>query len=128
MEGPAFSTRAESIVYKSWGMDVIGMTNLYEAKLAREAELHFATLALVTDYDSWHPDHETVDVEMVFKTFQENAEASRRVFAKAIEIIPAGSPDDAISNSLQYAIVTPLDTAPADTIEKLRPIIGRYMK
>jgi 5'-methylthioadenosine phosphorylase len=127
MEGPAFSTRAESHLYKSWGMDVIGMTNLSEAKLAREAEMHYASLALVTDYDSWHPGHDDVDVAMVFKTFKENAATSRKIFARAIELIPTEAPDDDIANALKYAIVTSMDIVPEEVKENLRPIIGRYL-
>ena len=88
MEGPQFSTLAESKLYRSWGMDVIGMTNLQEAKLAREAEICYVTLALVTDYDCWHPDHDSVTVEMIIQTLMQNAETAQRAIAEAITKLP----------------------------------------
>src|SRR3954465_11802712 len=89
MEGPAFSTVAESNLYRTWGMDVIGMTNLTEAKLAREAEICYVTLALVTDYDCWHPDHDSVTVDMIIATLVKNAETAQRAIAEAITKLPA---------------------------------------
>src|SRR4030042_1640689 len=89
MEGPQFSTLAESKLYKSWGMDVIGMTNLQEAKLAREAEMCYTTIALVTDYDCWHPEHENVTVDMIVSNLQSNAEMAKRLIAEAVGRVPA---------------------------------------
>src|SRR5581483_4370475 len=89
MEGPQFSTLAESRLYRSWGMDIIGMTNLQEAKLAREAEICYTTIALVTDYDCWHPDHDSVTVDMIVATLVKNAETAQRAIANAIEALPA---------------------------------------
>src|SRR5205807_5806178 len=89
MEGPAFSTLAESNLYRSWGMDVIGMTNLTEAKLAREAELCYATVAMVTDYDCWHPDHDSVTVEMIIGILMQNAKTAQQAMAQAIARVPA---------------------------------------
>lgn len=124
MEGPAFSTRAESNVYRSWGMDVIGMTNLFEARLAREAEIHFATVALVTDYDCWHDGHAAVDVAMVIRTVQENAETYRRLVVKAVESLPAAAPQDICSTALAGAIMTNPAAIPAEARERLAAIIG----
>ena len=84
MEGPQFSTLAESRLYRSWGMDVIGMTNLQEAKLAREAEICYATLALVTDYDCWHPDHDSVTVDLIIANLMQNAETAQKIIAEAV--------------------------------------------
>ncbi len=89
MEGPQFSTVAESRLYRSWGMDVIGMTNLQEAKLAREAEICYTTIALVTDYDSWHPDHENVTVDMIVANLTQNAEMAQQLIAEAVGRVPA---------------------------------------
>ncbi len=91
MEGPQFSTLAESQLYRSWGVDVIGMTNLQEAKLAREAEICYATMALVTDYDCWHPDHDAVTVEMIIANLMENAQTAQQVIADAVERLGARS-------------------------------------
>ena len=91
MEGPAFSTKAESNVYRSWGMDVIGMTNLQEAKLAREAEICYVTVAMVTDYDCWHPDHDAVTVNDIIANLVKNAENACRVVAEAVAAMPAGA-------------------------------------
>ena len=91
MEGPAFSTKAESNVYRSWGMDVIGMTNLQEAKLAREAEICYVTVAMVTDYDCWHPDHDAVTVNDIIANLVQNAENACRVVAEAVAAMPAGA-------------------------------------
>ncbi len=90
MEGPQFSTLAESRLYRSWGMDVIGMTNLQEAKLAREAEICYATLALVTDYDCWHPDHDSVTVEMIIGNLLQNAQTAQRIIAGVVGSLPEG--------------------------------------
>jgi 5'-methylthioadenosine phosphorylase len=127
MEGPAFSTKAESALYRSWGATVIGMTNLPEAKLAREAEIAYATLALVTDYDCWHPDHDSVTVEMVISNLQKNAVNAQRVIREVINRIAAESPASEAHDALKYAIITPLDRAPAATVEKLTLLLKKYL-
>lgn len=127
MEGPAFSTRAESLIYKGWGVDVIGMTNLFEARLCREAEIHFSTMALVTDYDCWHDTHAAVDVEMVIKTMQSNAETFRRIVMKAVEAIPAADVEDACSSALKFAIITPPEHIATAAKSRLSAIIGKYI-
>src|SRR6185436_19511555 len=111
MEGPAFSTLAESRVYRQWGMDVIGMTNLQEAKLAREAEICYVTLALVTDYDCWHPEHDTVTVEMIVHTLMKNAETAQRAIAEAITTLPAARSCDC-GYALKFALITRPDAVP----------------
>ena len=127
MEGPAFSTRAESRVHRSWGVDVIGMTNLFEARLAREAEIHLATLALVTDYDCWHETEEDVDIGMVIKTVAENSETFRRIVIKAVGLIPKDPVEDICTTALKYAILTRPDLVPSKTKKRLLPIIGKYI-
>jgi 5'-methylthioadenosine phosphorylase len=127
MEGPAFSTKAESELYRSWGATIIGMTNLPEAKLAREAEIAYATLALVTDYDCWHPDHDSVTVEMVVGNLQKNAVNAQRVIREAVNRIAANPPQSEAHDALKYAIITPLDKAPTATVEKLRLMIQKYL-
>src|SRR5688500_14485822 len=127
MEGPAFSTLAESKVYRSWGMDVIGMTNLQEAKLAREAEICYATLALVTDYDCWHPDHDSVTVEMIIANLMQNARTAQLAIAMAVGRLPAAR-TCAWKDALATAIITRPEAVPAQTRNDLAPIIGKYMK
>ena len=127
MEGPQFSTLAESNAYRSWGMDVIGMTNLQEAKLAREAEICYATLALVTDYDCWHPDHDSVTVEMIVANLTQNAETARRAIAEAVARIE-GPPACPCATALATAIITRPEMVPAETKAQLAPIIGKYMR
>ena len=105
MEGPAFSTRAESLVYRSWGMDVIGMTNLQEAKLAREAEICYVTIAMVTDYDCWHPDHDAVTVNEIITHLVKNAENACKVVAQAVAKIPAARSCQC-GSALSHAIIT----------------------
>ncbi len=125
MEGPQFSTRAESNLYRSWGADVIGMTNLQEAKLAREAEICYATMAMVTDYDCWHEEHDAVTVEQVVAVLNQNAENAAKVVAAAIAAIPAER-TCACANALQYAILTsPAAISPA-VHEKLDLLLGKY--
>jgi 5'-methylthioadenosine phosphorylase len=128
MEGPAFSTRAESLVHKSWGIDVIGMTNLFEAKLAREAEIHFATLALVTDYDCWHETEEDVDIGMVLETVAANTETFRRIVVNAVRKIPKQPVEDICSTALKFAVITQPDLISPDVKKRLEPIIGKYIK
>ncbi len=126
MEGPAFSTKAESNLYRSWGAMVIGMTNLPEAKLAREAEIAYATLALVTDYDCWHPDHDSVTVEMVIGNLQKNAVNAQQVIRETVRRLSENPPPSEAHSALKYAIITPLDQAPAATKEKLSLLLQKY--
>lgn len=127
IEGPAFSTRAESRLYRSWGVDVIGMTNLPEAKLAREAEICYATLALVTDYDCWHAEEEDVSVAGVLENLQANTTLAGRLVREAIRRLPTGPRTCACSEALRHAIITPREAIPADVRDRLRPIVGRYL-
>jgi 5'-methylthioadenosine phosphorylase len=126
MEGPQFSTLAESRLYRSWGMDVIGMTNLQEAKLAREAEICYATLALVTDYDCWHPDHDSVTVDLIIANLLQNAVTARKTIAEAVSRID-GARTCACKDALATAIITRPEHVPAQTKKDLAPIIGKYM-
>ena len=125
MEGPAFSTRAESHAYRSWGFDVIGMTNLQEAKLAREAEMSYVTIAMVTDYDCWHPEHDDVTVEQVIAYLTENAEHARMVAAEAVKRIPVG--DSPFSSAIRNAIITDRSKISEASKEKYRLLIGKYL-
>ncbi len=127
MEGPQFSTLAESKLYRSWGMDVIGMTNLQEAKLAREAEICYATLALVTDYDCWHPDHDSVTVDLIVANLLQNALIAQKTIAEAIDRI-SGPRTCACKDALATAIITHASMVPEQIKKDLSPIIGRYMK
>ena len=127
MEGPQFSTLAESKLYRSWGMDIIGMTNLQEAKLAREAEICYATIALVTDYDCWHPDHDSVTVDMIIQNLVANAKTAQQVIAEAVAALPYQRTCEC-ANALQHAIITRPDAVPAKVKKDLAPIIGRYLK
>lgn len=127
MEGPAFSTKAESHLYRSWGATVIGMTNLPEAKLAREAEIAYATLALVTDYDCWHPDHDSVTVEMVIGNLQRNATNAQKVIQETVRRLSQNPPQSEAHSALKYAILTRLDQAPAATKEKLHFLLQKYL-
>ena len=126
MEGPQFSTLAESRLYRSWNMDVIGMTNLQEAKLAREAEICFATLALVTDYDCWHPDHDQVTVEMIVETLQRNASTAQRTLKDLLTRLPVERGCEC-ATALQAAIITRPDAVPEETKRDLAPIVGDYL-
>jgi len=127
MEGPQFSTLAESKLYRSWGMDVIGMTNLQEAKLAREAEICYATLALVTDYDCWHPDHDSVTVDLIIANLMQNAVTAQQTIAAAVERIGAAR-TCACKDALATAIITQPPLWPEQTKKELEPIIGKYAK
>jgi 5'-methylthioadenosine phosphorylase len=126
MEGPQFSTLAESKLYRSWGMDIIGMTNLQEAKLAREAEICYATIALVTDYDCWHPDHDSVTVDMIIQNLVANAKTAQAVIADAVARLPYERTCEC-ANALRHAIITRPDAVPARVKRDLAPIVGRYM-
>ncbi|MFQ3679701.1 MAG: S-methyl-5'-thioadenosine phosphorylase [Pseudanabaenaceae cyanobacterium] len=126
MEGPAFSTKAESNLYRQWGARVVGMTNLTEAKLAREAEIAYATMALVTDYDCWHPDHDSVTVEMVVANLHRNADNARAVIRETVQRLAAHPPTSAAHEALRYAILTDLAKVPAATLERLSPLLTKY--
>ncbi|HYK19090.1 MAG TPA: hypothetical protein VEV42_00025, partial [Pyrinomonadaceae bacterium] len=126
MEGPAFSTVAESNVYRSWGMDIIGMTNLQEAKLAREAEICYATLALVTDYDCWHPGHDAVSVETVVEYLNKNVRNAQIILREAVKRVKAADRDCKCGSALRHAIFTAPDLWPESTTKKLDAIIKRY--
>jgi 5'-methylthioadenosine phosphorylase len=127
MEGPQFSTVAESNAYRQSGFDIIGMTNLQEAKLAREAEICYTTLALVTDYDCWHPDHASVTVDMIVANLVANATMAQQAIANAVERLPIVRGCEC-ANALATAIITRPDAVPAATKAKLEPIVGRYLK
>ena len=127
MEGPAFSTLAESKLYRSWGMDVIGMTNFAEAKLAREAEICYATLAAITDYDCWHPQHDSVTIDLVINNLVKNIENAKKILAIAIKSIDLDT-DCNCRHAMQHAIVTDKKVIPAKIKRKLAPIIGKYVK
>ena len=127
MEGPAFSTKAESNLYRSWGAKIIGMTNLPEAKLAREAEIAYATLALVTDYDCWHPDHDSVTVEMIIGNLTKNAVNAQKVIQETVKKLTAKPPHSEAHSALKYAILTPLDKVPVATKEKLGLLLNKYL-
>jgi 5'-methylthioadenosine phosphorylase len=126
MDGPAFSTRAESEFHRKMGFDVIGMTNAPEARLAREAEIALATMAMITDYDCWKTDDEPVTAKMVFDNLMTNAGTAREILPRVIEQIPE-VPNWPEHSSLDNALVTPKNLWPAETVEKLRPIIGRFL-
>ena len=126
MEGPQFSTRAESNVYRGWGMDVIGMTNLQEAKLAREAEICYVTIAMVTDYDCWHPQHDSVTVEQIISVLVKNAENAAKVVKGTVAAMPK-EPACKCGSALAHAILTERDKIPAATKEKLKLILGKYL-
>jgi 5'-methylthioadenosine phosphorylase len=127
MEGPAFSTQAESFAYRAWGMDVIGMTNLQEAKLAREAEICYATLAMVTDYDCWHTEHDAVTVKQVVEVLTQNVEHARKVIRAAVRAMPVGR-NCQCGSALAHAILTEKKKIPAATKKRLRLLIGKYLK
>ena len=125
MEGPAFSTLAESTAYRAWGFDIIGMTNLQEAKLAREAEICYTTIALVTDYDCWHPEHDSVTVEMIIANLVENASTAQRIIAEAVGRMPAAR-GCRCGRALEHAIITRPEHVPDAVKQALAPIIGKY--
>lgn len=127
MEGPAFSTLAESRLYRSWGMDVIGMTNLQEAKLAREAEICYATMALVTDYDCWHPDHDSVTIDMVIEYLNKNSVNAQRIIRETVGRLAGAERGCGHDSAIKNAILTQRDAIPAATRKKLAAIIGKYI-
>jgi 5'-methylthioadenosine phosphorylase len=127
MEGPAFSTRAESNVYRQWGMDVIGMTNLQEAKLAREAEICYATMAMVTDYDCWHEEEEDVTVEAIVQNLMQNAALAKTAIQTVVPRIQ-GERTCICANALQFALITDRDLIPEATKQKLDLLVGKYLR
>jgi 5'-methylthioadenosine phosphorylase len=126
MEGPQFSTKAESNVYRAWGMDVIGMTNLQEAKLSREAEICYATVAMVTDYDCWHPDHDAVTVTQIIDNLTKNAENAAKVVRRAVAAMPDARACKC-GSALEHAIITDRSLIPADTRQRLELLVGKYL-
>jgi len=126
MEGPQFSTKAESNVYRRWGMDVIGMTNLQEAKLAREAEICYVTVAMVTDYDCWHPHHDSVTVDQIIAVLVKNAENAAKVVRETVAGLPA-SRNCKCGSALAHAILTERDKIPAATRQRLKLILDKYL-
>jgi 5'-methylthioadenosine phosphorylase len=128
MEGPQFSTLAESNLYRSWKGDVIGMTNMPEAKLAREAEIRYASVSMVTDFDCWHPDHENVDVKQVIKVLLENAEKAKKMIKNIIDNFESHiDPKDSTNNCLDVAIITAPEKRSQKTIDKLKTVAGRVL-
>ena len=128
MEGPQFSTLAESNLYRSWGADVIGMTNMPEAKLAREAEIRYSTVAMVTDYDCWHPDHDEVDVSMVVQTLMKNAANAQNMIKEIIKTFRNYSVEkDPANDCLNVAIITDPKLRTKKTIKQLKNIAGRVL-
>ncbi len=125
MEGPAFSTRAESNVYRSWRMDVIGMTNLHEAKLAREAEICYVTVAMVTDYDCWHPGHDAVTVDQIVQVLHQNADSAQKLVRQVVGALPTER-SCKCGSALRHAILTDRSSIPEEIKEKLGIIIGKY--
>jgi len=127
IDGPMFSTRAESKLYRSWGVDVIGMTNLPEAKLAREAEMSYATIALATDYDCWHETEEDVSVEAVVALLKKNVALAKSIVKKTVELIPPGA-QSRYRETAKFAIMTAPDAFPPETKQKLTPLYGKYWR
>ncbi|MGH9404651.1 MAG: S-methyl-5'-thioadenosine phosphorylase [Terriglobia bacterium] len=127
MEGPAFSTKAESNIYRAWGMDIIGMTTLQEAKLAREAEICYATLALVTDYDCWHAEHEAVTVDQVLEYLRRNVENAREIIRLAVRNMP-GARACKCGSALAHAFITDRKKIPAATKKRLALLVGKYLR
>lgn len=126
MEGPAFSTKAESNVYRQWGMDIIGMTNLQEAKLAREAEIAYATLALVTDYDCWYEGHDDVTVDMVIEYLNKNVRNAQLILKDAVKRVAEKETPNQYRDAIKNAIFTAPEHWPAETAKKLEAIVGKY--
>ena len=126
IEGPIFSTRAESTIYRSWGVDIIGMTNLPEARLAREAEICYGTVALATDYDCWHDGHDDVTVEAVLAIIKQNVDMARNIIKQAVSTLSA-VPQCECGESLKFAIMTDHSLIPEQTRKDLEPIIGKYL-
>jgi 5'-methylthioadenosine phosphorylase len=127
MQGPQFSTLAESNLYRSWGFDIIGMTNLQEAKLAREAEICYTTIALVTDYDCWHPSHDSVTIDLIVANLMQNARMAQQVIASAVERLPIAR-DCECSRALAHAIITRPEAVPDAVKHALAPLVGKYLQ
>ncbi|WP_267384269.1 S-methyl-5'-thioadenosine phosphorylase [Cyanobacterium sp. uoEpiScrs1] len=127
IEGPSFSTIAESNLYRSWGASVIGMTNLTEAKLSREAEIAYATLALVTDYDCWHPDHDHVTVEMIIDNLNHNIVSAQKIILETVRKLSTNPPVSKAHHALKHACLTPWDEISLKTREKLAVLIKKYL-
>lgn len=127
MEGPAFSTKAESSIYRSWGMDVIGMTNLQEAKLAREAEICYATMAMVTDYDCWHPEHDAVTVNQIIEYLHRNTEHAQSIIRQAVREMPSKR-DCKCGSALAHALITDRKRISAAAKKRLALLVGNYLK
>lgn len=130
IEGPTFSTRAESNIYRSWGVDIIGMTNIPEARLAREAEICYGTVALATDYDCWHDGHEDVSVESVIAIIQKNVATAKQIIKNAADMIvqQRQQRNCSCAEALKFAIMTEKNLIPDETLKNLEPIIGKYIK
>jgi 5'-methylthioadenosine phosphorylase len=128
IEGPQFSTRAESELYRSWGMDIIGMTNLQEAKLAREAEICYATLAMVTDYDCWHPEHDSVTAEQIIGNLGKNAATAKAALKAALAGLDSSPRTCECASALKFALVTPAELVPEPVKRELAPLIGKYIR
>jgi 5'-methylthioadenosine phosphorylase len=127
MEGPQFSTLAESQLYRTWGADIIGMTNLQEAKLAREAEICYTTIALVTDYDCWHPEHDSVTVDMIIANLTQNAQTAQQIIATAVDGLPYPRTCECAS-ALKFALITRPEMVPMQTKKDLAPIVSKYFQ
>jgi 5'-methylthioadenosine phosphorylase len=127
MEGPQFSTKAESNLYRSWGADVVGMTNLQEAKLAREAEICYATIAMVTDYDCWHPNHDSVTVDQIVAVLHQNAANAAKVVRATVAALGTASRTCHCATALKYAILTQRSAIPAAAKERLHLLLGKYL-
>ena len=126
MEGPAFSTRAESKLYRSWGCSVIGMTNHTEARLAREAEIAYSSLSMVTDFDCWHPEHDNVSVELVIGNLKANAEATEPILSALMEMLHVTRPVSEAHSALSQALITPKDVVPIATRRRLDLFTAPY--
>ena len=126
MEGPQFSTLAESNLYRSWGASIIGMTNLQEAKLAREAEICYTTVALVTDYDCWHPDHDSVTVDMIIANLTQNAKTAQQIIAGAVDKLPYARTCEC-ATALKFALITRPEVIPPKTRKELAPLVAKYL-
>jgi 5'-methylthioadenosine phosphorylase len=127
IEGPHFSTYAESQLYRSWGADVVGMTNLQEAKLAREAEICYATLAMVTDYDCWHPGHDAVTADSIMKVLAQNVATARAVLRAVVRRLPLPRACEC-EHALRHALLTPVERVPEAVKRELEPVVGRYLR
>jgi len=127
MEGPQFSSYAESMVYRQWGMDIIGMTNAQEAKLCREAEIAYCTLGMVTDYDCWHPDHQAVTVEQVIVYLHKNVATAQRILKPLIAQLGQTLPVCAAHSALRYALITSREAVPQTTLRRLAPLVQKYI-